>query len=43
MPALTCRAMTQARLQPALLKENLMTFVTTQPDMVAAANATSSI
>jgi hypothetical protein len=37
MPAFTCRAVIQALLHPALLKENPMTFVTTQPDMVAAA------
>src|ERR1700735_777148 len=29
--------MALARFQPALVKENPMTFVTTQPDMVAAA------
>jgi uncharacterized protein YfaQ (DUF2300 family) len=35
--AAICRAIAQARLQPALIKENAMTFVTTQPDMLTAA------
>jgi hypothetical protein len=37
MHAATCRAVVQARLQRAFAKENPMTFVTTQPDMLAAA------
>jgi hypothetical protein len=37
MRAATCRALAQARLQLAFAKENPMTFVTTQPDMIAAA------
>jgi PE family len=37
MHAASCRAVVQARLQLAFAKENPMTFVMTQPDMIAAA------
>jgi hypothetical protein len=37
MHALTCHALAHARRKPASHKEILMTFVTTQPDLLAAA------